>query len=153
MKLSTAIHNKLDNEWHKYSNTNPQYLPPAIYGTYASLKNGTFIDSEADVFRFHFNRNKANILLFDVSDENCLEDVLDAELHVYVNQPKDSYIGLDSVILRLYQILPQNVSNPDLHKLLHVVYLRSSFSGWQVSLVCILIIHRYYLIESFRFLR
>ncbi|XP_058792093.1 bone morphogenetic protein 4-like [Phymastichus coffea] len=82
--------------------------------------------------------SSSNVYLFNISDLDESEAMLEAELHLYRRRSSPesmhpSVLTSPHYLIKVYQILAdRNINEPDLHRLLNVHYVGAYASGWQV---------------------
>ncbi|XP_022912819.1 bone morphogenetic protein 2-like [Onthophagus taurus] len=136
----------IDPEWTFDSMNQFVEIPEIANELYDDMVEKVEEFDNISTIRLVFERGHSNnILKFDLFPLNEGDEVLDAELHIYrfseLNETNSQQQTKQTdEIMRLYQLINLNNSNinenmtenPDIHKLLNVIYVSSSYSGWQI---------------------
>ncbi|GJQ81477.1 hypothetical protein Trydic_g14632 [Trypoxylus dichotomus] len=137
----------LDHEWRYNSNNQYLEIPEIGQELYRAMRDEYQGMRDVSTIRilFETSPDEEDVLKFnlDCIKNKSNEVIVDAELLVFrsseMNDTKtnEGSLGSDHLI-RLYQVVPINetdgniTQNPDLHKLLNVIYISSRDSKWQV---------------------
>lgn len=134
----------LDKEWHVDMKKRNFETPEIIQELYKLMKNGEVESIHGAsvikcLFEIEYEKNDSKVFRFELGSLKNIEgyDIVDAEFHLFRLNENTTKDYNQDYLIRLYQMLPANETEKfngtiaDMHKLLSVLYISSTYKGWQ----------------------